>query len=159
LLFTLAITASILLGWDEIERLGMYGYPAIFVVSLLSSATVVLPAPGIALVVAAGSTLNPVAVGLAAGLGAAIGEMTGYMAGYSGQTMFQDRPIYKRIELWMKKSGPAAIFFLAAVPNPVFDVGGLIAGFMRMPVWLFFTAALMGKSLRYILLASLGYLA
>ena len=156
LLFVLALSAAILFGWDEIKQLGAYGYPAVFLVSLIASAAFLLPAPGVALVFAAGGVLDPVAVGLIAGLGAAVGELTGYAVGLSGQTVFDSQPFYWHIEDWMRKSGALAIFVLAAVPNPFFDIGGLIAGVMRMPVWRFVLSAWLGKSLRFIVLAYLG---
>lgn len=159
LLVVLALSASILYGWKEIERLGAYGYPAVFFVSLIANAAFLLPAPGIALVFAAGGVLDPVAVGVVAGLGAAMGELTGYAVGLSGQTVFEDRPLYWRIEGWMRKSGTFAIFVLALVPNPVFDVGGLIAGVLRMPAWRFVLGAWLGKSLRFVMIAYAGTLA
>lgn len=156
LLFVLVITIGILIAWDDIGRLGAYGYPAVFLVSLISNAAFLLPAPGIALVLAAGGVLDPIAVGVVAGLGAALGELTGYLVGQSGQSVFEDKPIYWHIEGWMKKSGTLVIFILAAVPNPIFDIGGLVAGALRMPVWRFLMGAWLGKSLRFVLLATLG---
>jgi membrane protein YqaA with SNARE-associated domain len=155
----LVFSAAIVFGWREIERLGLYGYPAVFLVSLLANAAFLLPAPGFAVVFAAGGALDPVAVGLLAGLGAALGELTGYLVGLSGQSVLDDRPIYWRIERWMRKSGTLVIFGLAAVPNPFFDVGGVIAGALRMPAWRFVFVAWLGKSLRYVLLAYVGALA
>lgn len=159
LMLVLALSAAIFSAWDEIERLGVYGYPAVFLVSLVVNAAFLLPAPGIALVFAAGSVLDPVAVGVIAGLGAALGELTGYLVGLSGQTVFEERPLYWRIEKWLRKSGTLAIFVLAAIPNPIFDVGGLIAGVLRMPVWRFLLGAWLGKSLRFVMLAYFGALA
>lgn len=158
LLVMLALSAAILYGWDEIARLGAYGYPAVFLASLIASAAFLLPAPGVALVFAAGGVLDPVAVGLIAGLGAAVGELTGYVVGMSGQTVLDNQPFYWHIERWMRKSGTLAIFVLAAVPNPFFDVGGLIAGVLRMPAWRFVLSAWLGKSLRFAVLAFAGTL-
>lgn len=158
LVIVLALSASILYGWDAIEGLGVYGYPAVFLASLIANAAFLLPAPGIALVFAVGGSLDPVAVGMIAGLGAALGELTGYLVGLSGQTVFEDRPLYWRIEGCMRKSGMLAIFVLAAVPNPVFDIGGLIAGALRMPAWRFVLGAWLGKSLRFVVLAYVGAL-
>lgn len=158
LLFALCISLAIILGWEHIERLGVYGYPAVFLVTLFGSATLILPAPSFAFVFAAGSALDPVGVAIVAGLGAAIGELTGYLAGYSGQEVLEARPLYIRIESWMKKSGALVIFLLGAIPNPAFDAGGFFAGILRMPVWQFVVAAWLGKSLRFGVLAYLGLL-
>lgn len=158
LLAILALSAAILYGWDQIEQLGAYGYPAVFLVSLIASAAFLLPAPGVALVFAAGGALDPVAVGLIAGFGAAVGELTGYAVGMSGQTVLDNQPFYWHIERWMRKSGTVAIFVLAAIPNPFFDIGGIIAGVLRMPAWRFVLSAWLGKSLRFVILAYVGAL-
>ena len=118
------LTVIVLLSWDQVEHLTAYGYPAVFLLSLIGNAAFLLPAPGIALVVAAGGVLDPIAVGLVAGLGAALGELTGYLVGFGGQTVLEKRSLYWRIEGWMRKSGSLVIFVLAAVPNPIFDIGG-----------------------------------
>jgi membrane protein DedA with SNARE-associated domain len=159
LLLVTALSAGILLNWEQIQRLGIYGYPAVFFVSLVGNAVLFLPAPSFVLVLAAGASLDPVMVGLVAGLGAAIGEMTGYLAGYSGQVVLQDRPLYNRIKGWMSTKGVMVIFAFAAIPNPVFDIGGIVAGASRMPAWKFLTATWLGKSLRFALLAGIGVLA
>ncbi len=159
LLFVFLVSFGIFQARDQVEQLGAYGYPAVFLLSLVSNAALFLPAPGIALVVAAGGVLDPVAVGIVAGLGAALGELTGYIVGLSGQSVFEDRPLYWQIEHLMKKSGALVIFVLAAVPNPIFDVGGLVAGALRMPIWRFLLGAWLGKSLRFALLAAFGALA
>jgi len=153
LLLSIGITVGIILGRNQIESMAIYGYPANFLVSLLSSATVVIPAPGFAVVLVTGAVLNPVGVGIAAGLGAALGEITGYLAGLSGQKIFHERPLYKRVQELMGKSGMLIIFTMAFVPNPFFDVGGMIAGAMRMPAWRFFIACCLGKTLRFVLIA------
>jgi membrane protein YqaA with SNARE-associated domain len=159
LLSVIAVSVAVVLWWDLVERLGVYGYPAVFIVSLLSSATFLLPAPGVAFIVSMGAILDPVMVGVVAGLGAAIGELTAYAAGYYGNNIVQDKPLYQRIEKWMRRAGGPVIFILAAVPNPVFDIGGLIAGVSRMPAFRFLLLTWLGKSLRYGLLAGIVALA
>ena len=159
LFFVLGLTIGIVMAWDDIGSLGIYGYPAVFFVSLIGNAAFLLPAPGIALVVAAGGVYDPVAVGIVAGLGAALGELTGYLVGLSGQNFFEDKPLYWRVEALMRKSGTLVIFVLATIPNPIFDVGGLVAGALRMPAWRFLLGAWLGKSLRFALLAALGAIA
>ncbi len=155
-LLILAISVAVYLVWDRVEHPGSIGYPAIFLMSLIGSAAFLMPAPGIVLVITAGGTLDPIMVGIVAGLGAAIGELTGYAAGLSGQNMLVNNRLYWHFERWMQKSGTMVVFVLAAVPNPLFDLGGFIAGALRMPVWRFVLGTWMGKSLRFALLAALG---
>jgi membrane protein YqaA with SNARE-associated domain len=153
LLSAIGITVAIYLARNELKRLAVYGYPAVFAVSLLGNASLVLPAPSFAIVLVAGAILNPFWVGVVAGMGAAAGEMTGYLAGLGGQGVIDQRPSFLRLQRWMAKGGPWVILILGAVPNPFFDVGGIIAGMMRMPVWKFYLACWIGKSIRFGLLA------
>lgn len=150
------ITILLILLRDEISQLGIYGYSGIFLISLLGNATVIFPAPSFAIVFAVGGAFHPIGLGIAAGLGAAIGEMTGYLAGIGGRAVFEDRDLYQRLAGWMSQHGMMAVFILAVIPNPFFDVGGMVAGALRMKAWKFLLAAALGKSIRFYLLALLG---
>lgn len=119
---------------DQAEELAVYGYPGIFVLSFLAYATVLLPAPGIAVVFAMGSVFNPIGVALAAGTGAALGELSGYLAGFSGQAVVERVEIYERMTRWMQRNGSLTILILAAIPNPFFDLAGVAAGSLKMHV-------------------------
>ena len=56
----------------------------------------------------------------------------------------------------MRRFGGPVIFVAAAIPNPFFDVAGILAGATKLPIWVFFGATLLGKTIRFFLLASLG---
>jgi uncharacterized membrane protein YdjX (TVP38/TMEM64 family) len=155
-LLAVGITALILVFRQELAGLAAYGYPGIFLIMLLSSATVVLPVPGLALVFAVGASLNPLLVGVAAGLGAGLGEITGYLVGYGGRGTVENRERYQRIRRWMERYGAWVIFAMSAVPNPVFDIAGITAGIMRIPVWLFLLAACAGNIFKATLVALAG---
>lgn len=152
----IGITLGIILLRDHVRQFAVYGYPGLFILSLISNATVILPAPGFAAVFAVGGALNPILVGVVAGLGAALGEMTGYLAGIGGRSMVEDRPLYDRLSVWMDKGGLLVVFVLALIPNPVFDVGGMVAGTKQMPVLHFLLAGWAGKAIRLWLLALSG---
>ncbi len=156
MLAALAITIFIIQTRDTIGRYAAYGYPGVFIISLLGNATLILPAPSFAIVFAVGGVLNPYLVGMAAGCGAALGEMTGYLAGLGGRGMLEDKKFHQRLEALMTRRGAWLIFFLAFIPNPAFDVGGILAGALRMPWWKFLAATVAGKSIRFVLLAMFG---
>lgn len=155
-LFVVVISALIVLYSDRLARLGAYGYSGLFLLNLLASMTLILPAPGIALAFAAGASLNPFVVGLVVGAGSALGELTGYLAGISGRGFVENDPQYERMRYWMARRGVWVIFALSIVPNPLFDVAGITAGAMRMPVWKFLGAAMPGKIIKATLLALAG---
>ena len=156
LILVLGITASIFVFRDRLANLAGYGYLGAFLMSLLSSATILLPVPGIAVIFALGATYDPYLVGLAAGAGSALGELSGYMAGYSGQGVFRKSKTYLRMEHWMERRGSLVIFVLAFVPNPIFDLAGAAAGILRYPVWKFLLFCFLGKTPRSILVAFAG---
>ena len=141
---------------DRAEELAIYGYPGIFVLSFLAYATVLLPAPGVAVVFTMGSVFNPIGVALAAGTGAALGELTGYLAGFSGQAVIERVEIYDRLTVWMKKNGSLTVLFLAAIPNPFFDLAGVAAGSLKMHVLRFFFWCWIGEVIKMAIFAFAG---
>ncbi|MGD8586351.1 MAG: VTT domain-containing protein [Chloroflexota bacterium] len=151
-----ALSIAIVIWGDQLENLPVYGYPAIFLVSLLGNLSVIFPAPSYLVVFAASSTLDPLAVGVIAGLGATLGELTGYVAGASGKGVVEDRPIYQRVKAAIEKWGMWIIFLLGVIPNFFFDIGGMVAGATRMPLWRFILAAWLGKSIRLTIVAMTG---
>lgn len=156
LLAVIAITIYIYTIRGQAERLAAYGYPGIFLLSILANATVILPAPGIAITFAMGAIFNPIGVALAAGSGAAIGELTGYMTGFSGQGVVERTPVYERMESWTRDYGGWAILILAFIPNPLFDMAGMAAGALRMPLPRFLLFTWVGKVLKMAVFAYAG---
>lgn len=156
LLLVIAVSVFVFSIRDQAEQLAYYGYPGIFVLAFLSYATVILPAPAVAVVFAMGAVFNPLIVALVAGAGAALGEMTGYIAGYSGQGIIERSALYVKLEGWMKKYGSPTIFLISAIPNPFFDIGGAIAGSLRMPVRKFLFWVWLGETFKMICFAYFG---
>jgi membrane protein DedA with SNARE-associated domain len=140
------LVAVVTLLLAKAKNLEEFGYAGGFLAMLLSSATVVLPAPGLAVVIALGATVpNPLLLGVAAGVGAAFGEVTGYLTGYGGHRIVEGQKYYPVIERFLEKYGFWAVAVLAFIPNPLFDAVGIIAGGTKYPFSLFLSATLIGK--------------
>ncbi len=154
--FVVFLSLAIILLRDRLVQFSAYGYTGVFLVSLLGNATIVLPAPSLALVFAMGGVLNPLLVGLVAGAGEALGELTGYLAGYGGGVVIENRALYARLEGWMRRYGLIIIVVLSAVPNPFFDLAGIVAGALRFPLWQFLLACWLGKTIKTVLVAQAG---
>jgi membrane protein YqaA with SNARE-associated domain len=161
--FSIGIAIVIYATRDVVQKYAEYGYLGVFVISVLGNATLIFPAPSFT-VVAFGAVLNPYVVGVLAGCGAALGEMTGYalglgmspnldegtnVAGMGEKQMKWLRWLRPKFQRW----GVIVIFVLAAIPNPIFDMGGILAGMARMAWWKFLTAAALGKTVRFTLLS------
>src|SRR6476659_2691380 len=110
------------------------GLVVLFGLAALSTATLILPAPGLALTAIAGAAGDPLLVGVVAGFGQAVGELTGYAAGWSGRSLLPDNAATSRMKGWVGRRGMVVIFALALIPSPVFDLAGIVAGAVRMPV-------------------------
>ena len=135
---------------EKVEEFETYGYLGAFVICLVSNATVILPVPGILVFIPIVASFNPVLLGLVGASGGIIGEITGYMAGYSGRGVIQNRPMFNRVERWMKRWGAWAIFIFAVTPFLLVDIAGMVAGALRYPMWKFLLVAWAGKTIKYI---------
>jgi uncharacterized membrane protein YdjX (TVP38/TMEM64 family) len=156
LLIVVGLTFFIYSVRDKADELAVYGYPGIFLIALMTNATVLLPAPGIAVVFAMGGIFNPVFIALAAGTGGALGELSGYLAGFSGQAVVERTKIYERFHTWIEKFGFISVLILAALPNPFFDVAGVAAGILKMPLAKFFLAVWIGVTIKMFFFAWAG---
>jgi uncharacterized membrane protein YdjX (TVP38/TMEM64 family) len=159
LIAVIAISVYIFSIRDKAEDLAKFGLPGIFLLSILANATVFLPAPGIFFVFAMGAVFSPISVAIAAGAGATIGELVGYLAGYGGSIVVERVEKYERIKTWMEthpKLNYLAITILAFIPNPFFDLAGLAAGTLRIPVLNFLFFCWIGKTAKMLVFAFAG---
>lgn len=147
----------------DLAQLNTYGYVGLFLVSLISAASIVMPMPGAAAITGAGALLDPILgipvpilVGLVAGLAESLGELTGYAAGYGGSALFQQRSFYPRVKRWMERRGVLTMFLLSSFPNPLVDVAGVAAGAVHMRFSQFVAGVLPGKVFKNIYLAAGG---
>ena len=129
------------------------GLLVLFGLSALSTATLILPAPGLVLTAIAGAAADPLLVGVVAGLGQAVGELTGYLAGQSGRSFLPDAPAIVRVNGWLQRRGVLVVFLLALIPHPLFDVAGLAAGAAGMGLRRYLAAAAAGKVIKNIAVA------
>ena len=132
------------------------GYAGAFVANVIGSASIIVPVPGLAVVCGAAAPslgLNPLVLAVLGGTGSTIGEMTGYLAGYSSQGLVARSRHYDRISRWVVRRGGLALFILAAIPNPVFDIAGLASGTLGYPVRKFLVYVWVGKLLKFALIA------
>jgi len=136
-----------------------FGYIGIFLISLISTSTIFLPAP-LYLIIVAASTLgmNPILIALTSGFGMALGELTSYFIGLGGNKLIEERhkKAVRKFEIFFKKYGFVAIVVTAFVPFP-FDIVGISAGIGRYEIKKFLIAAFIGRFFKALLLAMLGF--
>ena len=153
---TIALFLFVQQNPDKIEEFKRYGYPGAFLISLISTSTIILPAPGILLIIALGATLNPVLLGLISAAGGTIGEISGYILGYSGHGFASNNKILIRAEQWMRRRGLITVFLFSLIPILPIDIVGVASGVVRFPIWKFLLACFLGKAILYIVLIQTG---
>lgn len=139
--------------WLEVQDAGYWGA---FLVNLVGSAAVVIPVPGLAAVCGAATQelgLNFVLLAVAGAAGSTLGEVTGYLAGFGSQGVVQKSRYYAPIHGWVVRRGGFALFILALVPNPLFDIGGIAAGSLGYPISRFFLWVGVGKLIKFLIVA------
>ena len=142
---------------ELVQRFSQWGYISSFLISLIGSATVILPAPGLALIIALGAHLNPVLLGVVAGCGSGLGELTGYFAGRAGRDLVTQQGRFNTtLHNMTTRYTTPVLFGLAILPLPVFDFAGILAGALRMPVLRFLTIVISGKIIKHVGAAYLG---
>lgn len=160
LLLVLALSAFTLFLFprEKVEEFAKYGYAMVFVATLLSSSTVLVPLPGIALELYAATIWNPMWIAVVASLGSALGEIVGYILGYGSRVLITPHLSgkYSIVEKWMRRYGGVTIFLLAFLPMPLFDLVGIAAGASRFPWWKFLLFCWAGKLSRSMIMDNIG---
>lgn len=156
IIFSLLLSGCIIYFRNEIARLQTYGLIGIFLLSILGNATIVIPAPVVVTAFVGGSVFNPYLVGVLSAAGATIGELTGFLAGHGSTAVITETKKYKKIEGWMKRSGFLTLVILAAIPNPLFDLAGIVSGVTKYPIQKFLLATFLGKTIKFVTIAIIG---
>jgi membrane protein YqaA with SNARE-associated domain len=159
-LVSVVISFSIWLVPINSQQMSLFGYGGVFIVTLLGGMTLFIPGPTMVATFVAGRALNPLIVSMVAGCGSALGEFTGYSAGYASRGFVsaevnQSRWYY-RLFRWITAYPFLAIFLLAAIPNVLTDMSGIIAGRIEYPFPKFLLATFLGKSIRFGVAAYFG---
>lgn len=149
---------------DVIALVSALGYFGVFLSSLIGAASIFLPLPSFALVIAACSQLDPFWCGTVSGFGAAIGEMTSYGLGFGiyhlHRKIRKGKGSSKKIAAWKKTfdkwfrhhMGFPLVVIFALTPLPD-DIIGIFCGAVKYDFRKFFAAVLIGKILLGLALA------
>lgn len=156
LVIAVAITVLIFVYRGELLKLQSYSYLGLFFLNMLGSATIFLPTPLFLTAFAAGAVFNPFLVAVVASAGSAIGELTGYAAGYGAEELLEKDIKIQRVKRWMDRYGLWTLFVLAAVPNPLFDIAGIIAGATGISIKKYLAIVWLGKLIKFLVISYLG---
>jgi len=152
------VFAYLLLPPELVSHLRGFGYLGAFLMAAIANATVILPIPYYPVIARLAQALNVWGVILAAAAGSALGESVAYFVGRTSRGAIQRT----RINAWIRKQmrrpwrAGLVLFALSAPPNPAFDIAGLVAGALGLPLWLFLVSVFLGRIVRMSLVAFAG---
>lgn len=151
----LAVVAVVVFFRSYLPETHSIGYVGVFVLSLLSSASIMVPIPGIAAVCAGAGLLDlfPLWVAILAAVAEGLGELSGYLLGFSGRGIARNVRIYPAVERWMARRGWLALLLASSIPNPLFDLVGIAAGTLKYPIPRFLASVWVGKLIKSTIIA------
>lgn len=131
-----------------------YGYPGIFIISLLSSLIVFVPVPYFVPLIIAALRLDPTLVALLSSAGATISKIIIFRLSYYGGKLVneQTRKRMKPFEILVSRYGWLASFIAAATPLPD-DLVYIPLGFVRYNIYKFGISLFAGKFLLALIMA------
>jgi membrane protein YqaA with SNARE-associated domain len=147
----------LLLLFTDMTRVEAMGLEGIFIVTLLSHATMVARDIFVPLFLALTPLYSPILLGVTAGVGGAIGDIIPYLLGL-GVAETVERSESKSEDLvgrWIKKYGLLAVLVVAMTPLPDLPVV-MLAGTRRLPLHKLLMVEIVGKSVLYSLAAWVG---
>lgn len=155
ILFVSIILLSLLIFLERkrFQKIGSIGYVGVFLLCLISNASVFLPAPSMMVVMSAASVLNPIWVSLAGAAGSSCGELFGYLLGNVSRDLSSKMRIILNKMKKKIRNDMLLAFVLAVLPLPLFDLAGVYSGGTRMNLMKFFAACFSGKLIKMLLFA------
>jgi membrane protein DedA with SNARE-associated domain len=164
IVITLLMAIAIVIYKDEVKELQNYGYLGAFFISILGGATVIVPVPMLAIVVALGAVMPmPWLVAILAAMGELIGAMTIYYTGRSaGHALSQSKhgwiqKTYDKVMSFIKKRAAVTLFVVTSIINPFFYPAAFAAGAMRFGIKKYIVVVLAGKLIKSFTVVYAGY--
>lgn len=138
-------------------KLGLLG---ILIINFFSSATFFVSGPAFLTIIAGGSLYPPLLVAFIASVGASAGDLISFFIGHSGRKLaakrLEKKLWFKVLDDLFKVYGIWVVFVFAIIPNPLFDAIGVVAGIFGIKPAKFFLVMLLGRFIRFVLLAFIG---
>jgi membrane protein YqaA with SNARE-associated domain len=153
---SIIISVLMVVFGESIAQLGSWGYLGAFIINGVSSATVVLPAPGGAIVLLMAGDYHWLPLGIAAGLGGTLGSLTAYLVGTQTRPAFQKRRFYEWTSRATHRYGYIILFLLTLPPVSPGDFGGILAGATKYPIRKFLLAVGFASVIKMVVMAYLA---
>ncbi len=123
----------------------------VMIACFISNASVLLPSASLITIVQAATIVNPFVIGVFGGIGCAGGEMVSYIFGNLASKRLSNSKVKRillLIEPYFLKHPYLLILAFSALPFPVFDLVGILAGIYKLDIKKYFFVCLLGKTVK-----------
>lgn len=147
-IFVIVLSVFVMIYKNDIIQFSTFGYFGVFICCFLANASVMLPAPGLVVVLTASLAFNPFIVAMVAAFGMSLGECIGYYLGVTGKYVLKGDKYEKFVLESLMTRECSMVFLFAVLPFPVFDIVGILAGFCKMKLYAFISFCFLGKLIK-----------
>jgi membrane protein YqaA with SNARE-associated domain len=144
---------------EQLETMESFGLLGVFLINFFSSATIFLPSPGILSVPVASQIYNPLLVLLLGSIGSSLGELVGFLFGHSSVRVLdanKHKLLFHLNRFIFEKYGIPLTIVISAIPNPIVDGLGILAGMAGFKLHKFLIAVFIGRIIRNVVLVFLA---
>jgi membrane protein YqaA with SNARE-associated domain len=164
IILTILMAVAIIYFDEQVREMQQYGYIGVFFISILGGATIIIPVPALAWVLAMGVVMPyPWLVAISAALGELVGALTIYMTGHgAGRAISNSRhgriqKAYDRMLDLMERRGAITLFVVTSIVNPFFYPAAFACGALRFGIKKYIAIVLVGKIIKCMTVAYAGY--
>ena len=166
-IITVMMFVAIIYFNDQINEMKEWGYIGAFIISILGGSTIIVPVPGLAVMVALASamkdTWHVALIGFSGVAGEMIGAVLIYMTGHgAGKAISSNKHgavqrTYDKMLNIIRRRGGWALFAVAAIINPFYYPAAFACGALRMEIKKYLIISLLGKIIKVMSVVYIGY--
>jgi membrane protein DedA with SNARE-associated domain len=167
IILTVLMFVAIIYFGEQINEMKQWGYLGAFIISILGGSTIIVPVPGLAVMVALASAMRDpwhvALLGFAGVAGEMIGSVLIYMTGQgAGKAISNNKHgavqrTYDKMLDIIRRRGGWALFAVAAIINPFYYPAAFACGALRMEIKKYLIISLLGKIIKVMSVVYIGY--
>jgi membrane protein YqaA with SNARE-associated domain len=155
---TIVMFVAIILLEDKVKVMQQWGYLGAFIVSILGGATIIIPVPMLAVVVALASALatpwEAAMLGSSAAAGEVIGALIIYYTGHGAGNAINSpkhsriQKVFNKMVAFIERRGAWALFAVTFIINPLFYPAAFVCGAIKFRLSKFLIVVIIGKLIK-----------
>lgn len=167
IILTVVMFVAIIVFNEEVKEMQKWGYVGAFFISILGGATIIIPVPMLAVVVALASALGTpwevTLLGFSATAGEIIGALIIYYTGHgAGRAISNNahgrvQKLYEKMIGIIERKGAIALFAVTFIINPFFYPAAFACGALKYGIKKFLIVVVIGKLIKCMTIVYISY--